>query len=191
MTTSHTSPDSTSLAGLGTALRRLQDAATTTSAPAEVVHEAAAAMEGITALLAPFAGELGTEHDFEHYVASSGAHTLNPELTLTRLDSGELEMSVRFGRYYRNAFGYVNGGAIALMFDTAIAHLAFPEHGRAYTASLSVAYRSLAPVETELRVALAVQSREGRKMTIAGALRHGDILVAEVRSLLIAVRPPA
>ena len=113
----------TELEQLGKALRELQDLATATGAPAAVAA-AAQSIQDINEQLRPFAGELGTEQGFQHYVATSESHTLNPPLEILRRGEGFIEMSVRFGPFFRNAFGYVNGGAIAIMFDTAIAHVA-------------------------------------------------------------------
>ncbi len=174
---------------LGSALRSLQDAATASNAPTSVATQAAEAINGVTSLLSPYRGELGTEHDFEHYVATSSAHTLNPPLTILRRGEGFIEMSVRFGPFYRNAFGYVNGGAIAMMFDTAIAHVAFEYAGRSYTANLNIDYRNLAPIDVDLLVKVRLESTEGRKHIVVAELFNGDALVSEAHSLLIQVRP--
>lgn len=182
-------PESMSpLEHLGTALRELQDVATTTGAPEEVVAAAAQSIQAITEQLRPFVTEVGTEHDFEQYVRTSGSHTLNPPMEILRQGEGFIEMSVCFGRFYRNAFGYVNGGAIAIMFDTAIAHVAFAHAGRSYTANLNIDYRNLAPIDTVLLVKVRMESTEGRKHVIAAELFNGDVLVSEAHSLLIEAR---
>lgn len=177
-----------SLQHLGKALRDLQDVATGTDAPDGVAESAAASIQAVTAQLQPFIGAVGTDRDFEQYVATSDAHSLHPPLDILRRGEGFIEMSVNFGRFYRNAFGYVNGGAIAMMFDTAIAHVAFASAGRAYTANLNVDYRSLAPIETDLLVKVRLESSEGRKHVVAAELFNGDVLVSEAHSLLIEAR---
>ncbi|MDO9486278.1 MAG: PaaI family thioesterase [Actinomycetota bacterium] len=176
----------TELEQLGNALRELQDLATSTGAPAAVAAAAAASIQEINDQLRPFVGELGTEQSFVNYVATSESHTLNPPLQTLRKGEGFIEMSVRFGPFFRNAFGYVNGGAIALMFDTAIAHVAFASAGRSFTANLNIDYRNPAPIDVELLVKVRLESNEGRKFGIVAELFNGDVLVSEAHSLLIA-----
>ncbi|MDP2288915.1 MAG: PaaI family thioesterase [Actinomycetota bacterium] len=179
------SDNSTALADLGSALRELQNVATASGAPADIATAAAESMKLITGLLQPYAAELGSEHDFEHYVATSGSHTLNPPMEILNRGEGSIEMSVNFGPFFRNAFGYVNGGAIASMFDTAIAHVAYAVAGRSFTANLSVDYRNPAPINTELLVKIGLESSEGRKFIVLAQLFNGDVLVSEAHSLLI------
>jgi len=176
----------TELEQLGNALRELQDLATATAAPAAVAAAAAQSIHDINEQLRPFAGELGTEHGFQHYVATSESHTLNPPLEILRRGEGFIEMSVRFGPFFRNAFGYVNGGAIAIMFDTAIAHVAFESAGRSFTANLNIDYRNPAPIDADLLVKVRLESSEGRKHVIVAELFNADVLVSEAHSLLIA-----
>jgi len=169
----------------GDALRELQDVATATQAPDLALVAVANSIRDITKQLRPFAAELGTDQDFEHYVATSGSHTLNPALEIVRKGEGFIEMSVRFGSFFRNAFGYVNGGAIASMFDTAIAHVAFEYAGRSFTANLNVNYRNFAPLDVDLLVKVRLESAEGRKHIVVAELFNGDVLVSEASALLI------
>lgn len=180
------SPETVSaLEQFGNALRELQDIATATRAPDAVASAAVTSIHDITEQLRPFAAELGTEEDFQHYVATSGSHTLNPPLEIVGKGEGFIEMSVRFGPFFRNAFGYVNGGAIASMFDTAIAHVAYEYAGRSYTANLNIDYRNVAPIDVDLLVKVRLERTEGRKHVVVAELSHGDVLVAEAQSLLI------
>lgn len=169
----------------GIALRDFQDVATATGAPEVALVSATHSLHDITEQLRPFVAELGTDQDFERYVATSGSHTLNPALEVVRKGEGFIEMSVRFGPFFRNAFGYVNGGAIASMFDTAIAHVAFEYAGRSFTANLNVDYRNFAPLDVELLVKVRLESVEGRKHIVVAELFNGDVLVSEAHALLL------
>ena len=173
------------LTELGEALRELQNVATASEAPAAQATAAAKAIRDIAEQLRPFAAELGTEQDFQHYVATSASHTLNPPLEILSQGDGFIEMSVRFGPFFRNAFGYVNGGAIASMFDTAIAHVAYAIAGRSFTANLSIDYRSPASIDADLRVKVRLESSEGRKFVVVAELFDGGTLAAQAHSLLI------
>lgn len=173
------------LEDLGAALRELQDVATSNEAPAAVAAAAARALTAVTEQLRPFAADLASEDSFRRYVQTSGSHTLNPVLEIQRQEHGFIEMSARFGPFFRNAFGYVNGGAIALLFDTAIAHVAFEDGRPSYTANLTIDYRSPAPVNTPLVVTVRRDSIDGRKHRISAELVAGDQAVARAQSLLI------
>jgi len=173
------------LGQFGIALRELQDVATATGAPDISLAAAINSLHDVTEQLRPFVAKLGTDQDFEHYVATSGSHTLNPPLEIVRRGEGFIEMSVCFGHFFRNAFGYVNGGAIASMFDTAIAHVAFEYAGRSFTANLNVDYRNFAPLDVELLVKVRLESVEGRKHIVIAELFNGDVLVSEAHALLL------
>lgn len=177
------------LASMGKALRALQDAATATSAPMSVAVEVSQAIEDATSMLQAFVANpalVGT--DFPTYVRARAAHTLMPQMTVVARTPESVEFSVLFGIFYRNPFGQVHGGAIAMVFDTAIARLGLGGTKRFLTANLSVDYRGSAPVDVELMVKIRLARIDGRKRFIEGELMNGDELLAEVRALFIEAR---
>ncbi len=187
--TMETEDNDSGLASLGKALRALQDAATATSAPMSVASDVAQAIDDATSLLLPFvadAEQYGA--DFPNYVRARAAHTLMPQMTVVARTSESVEFAVLFGIFYRNPFGQVHGGAIAMVFDTAIARLGLVGTKRFLTANLSVDYRGAAPVDVELTVRIRLARIEGRKRFIEGELMNGDELLAEVRALFIEAR---
>lgn len=173
----------------GLALRALQDAATATNAPPQVAADATRAMDIITQALLPYTSELGTGREFAQYMGARGSHTLHPPFTMLRRDDDSVDLKVRFGTFYRNPFGIVHGGAIAMMFDTAIAQLAMFGVTRYLTANLTVDYRNPAPIDTDLLVRIRLERTDGRKRTIAGELLDDQTLLAEVHALFIEGRP--
>lgn len=172
----------------GRSLRALQDAATATNAPPQVAKEAARAMDRITELLRPHASTIGIGGEFDQYISTRGSHTLHPPFTTLHKGSDSVDLSVRFSPFYRNPFGIVHGGAIAMMFDTAIAQLPMFGEQRFLTANLSVDYRSPAPIDVDLMARIRLEQSEGRKRMIAGRLLEGETVLAEVHALFIAAQ---
>ena len=181
--------DRSSLADLGQALRTLQDCATATTAPLALAADVAAALVGINEVLAPFnANRESVGSDLDAYMRARSAHTLMPPMEVRHRAADSVEFSVRFGIFYRNPFGQVHGGAIAMVFDTAIARLGLDGERRFLTANLSVDYRRAAPIDVELIVRIRVDRAEGRKRFIEGQMVEGEAVIAEVHALFIESR---
>jgi acyl-coenzyme A thioesterase PaaI-like protein len=181
--------EKSALADMGMALRALQNAATGTSASLVVAAQVAAAIDDVTEMLRPFDASVESlGADLDTYVRARAAHTLQP--IFLELDRGidSVAFSIRFGMFHRNPFGQVHGGAIAMMFDSAIARLGLDGEKRFLTANLSVDYRSAAPIDVEFIVNIRVSSSDGRKRFIEGELLNGDTLIAEVHALFIEAR---
>ncbi|MDO8730960.1 MAG: PaaI family thioesterase [Actinomycetota bacterium] len=174
-----------SLLHLGQSMRGLQDVYTATSAPAEVVESTAVALEVLTSALAPYRCNLSGESDYQDFAEFNPAHTLTPEFHIIERGPDFLRGRVRFGLFYRNAFGIANGGAVALLFDTAIANLGSSNGVRAYTANLKLDFRSGTPIDTDLIVQVQRKAADGRKHLLTAQLYDGDQLLAEAESLLV------
>ncbi|MDP2288914.1 MAG: PaaI family thioesterase [Actinomycetota bacterium] len=178
----------TSLAQAGASMRALQDVITGTSAPSAELDHMATAMDAITKRLTPYRRAIKGVHNFENYVDAAPAHTLTPEFEVLEQDANSLRGRVRFGLFYRNAFGIANGGAIALMFDTAMAYLGSTSDIPAYTASLQVDFRRGAPIDADLTVLVRRGSTEGRKHELSAQLFEGDVLLSEASCLMVEPR---
>lgn len=184
-----TDDNDSALAGMGKALRALQDAATATSAPMSVAAQAAQVIAEVASMLEPFAANAEPMRtDFPAYVRARAAHTLMPQMTVVARTAESVEFSVLFGIFYRNPFGQVHGGAIAMVFDTAIARLGLGGTKRFLTANLSVDYRGAAPIDVDLTVKIRLARIEGRKRFIEGELLNGEDLLAQVSALFIESR---
>ena len=182
------SPRQASLVHLGKSMRALQDAYTATSAPRDVIESAASDLDVLAEALAPYRSRLTAERDYQNFADFNPAHTLTPDLHITEQGPDFLRGRVRFGMFYRNAFGIANGGAVALLFDTAIATLGSSNGVRAYTASLKLDFRSATPIDTDLIVHVQRRSADGRKHVLTAQLYDGDLLLAEAESLLVEAR---
>lgn len=113
-----------------------------------------------------------------------------PAISVDELDDVHAVGRVRFGRHFLGSNGAVHGGAIPLVFDDLLGRLStVGGRSRSRTAFLHVDYRSVTPIETDLRVAAHFQREEGRKRYIRGTLHDGDRLCAEASSLFVALKP--
>ncbi len=103
---------------------------------------------------------------------------------------GELRATTQFGAFHAGTRGAVHGGALALMFDDAMGHMA--GHGDRppfRTAYLHLDYRSVAPLHQRLTVAVRVTEQAGRKRFLHGTLHDGARLCAEATALFVDLRP--
>ncbi|MCO1660645.1 PaaI family thioesterase [Pseudonocardia humida] len=116
--------------------------------------------------------------------------TLTPVLVLDDHDEQRASGRVSFGRYYLGGNGAVHGGAIPLVFDDLMGRLANTGARKpSRTAYLKVDYRSITPIEQELRVTTWFESEQGRKRLLHGTLHHGDRLCAEAQGLFVELKP--
>jgi acyl-coenzyme A thioesterase PaaI-like protein len=122
--------------------------------------------------------------------APGRGQVMSPAFVVREQDETSMRGVVTFGRYFLGANGAVHGGAIALLFDEV---LGMPANAgtetMARTASLHVNYRSITPIETELKLTASLVSVNGRKRIVRGELRDGERLCADGEGLFIELRP--
>jgi acyl-coenzyme A thioesterase PaaI-like protein len=179
------------LARLGQALRAVQDRVAHTHASAEVTSEAAAALERAAALLDPYMYDVVTDRSWDDGSRAWGTRTLSPVLTDVVLDGDGLEATVRFTPFHLGANGAVHGGVLPLVFDEALARVSNFGRDTGRTAYLKVDYRSVTPLERDLKISAHVERIEGRKRFLAGALRDGDVITAEATALYVELKDDA
>ncbi|ROO85083.1 acyl-coenzyme A thioesterase PaaI-like protein [Actinocorallia herbida] len=115
---------------------------------------------------------------------------LVPNYELDAVEPDFLAGRLTYGRHFLGRNGAVYGGAIPLLFDSVLGRLANgPGRPASRTAYLHVDYRSITPIETELRFTAEVARQEGRKRFIRGTLSHGGTLCADVDALFLVLRP--
>lgn len=120
----------------------------------------------------------------------SRGHTMLPDYVVHHVDDVSISASVRFGRYYLGGGEAVHGGAIPLVFDELLGTLTnFGTRPSSRTAYLTVGFRAITPLDTELEVTGRIDRVEGRKTFVSGELRHGDLLCADAEALFVALRP--
>ena len=185
---------------VGDSLRRVVDRLTATSAPPELLIEAARRLGEVEELLREYhsvrdymgvseASGLGRDLAFFDWSPLLGqANPLAPPITATVQDRMVVG-SVRFGMAYEGPPGCVHGGFIAAAFDEVLG-LAQSLSGRVgMTGTLTVKYRKPTPLLTDLRLEAGVESVNGRKVLTTGRMLAGDRLTAEATGLFISIRP--
>ncbi len=172
------------------ALRVLQDRVTAAAPPPDLVAHVTAAAADLSARLAAHAVD-ESRQVVGHVPGVPGrGDILTPVLVADSEDGQRITGRARFGRYYLGGNGAVHGGAIPLLFDDLMGRLAHTGGRRpARTAYLHVDYRSITPIERELRVAVWFESEQGRKRLLRGTLHHGDTLCVEASGLFVELRP--
>lgn len=172
-----------------TELRELQEAVAATVPPAQVVAEAVGLLRDARRLLA--AHEVPDEELVYGRMLdlASRGQTFSPPLWITRNDGQRFEATTRFGRFHEGMGGAVHGGAIAVVFDEALGYLADAgDRPPSRTVSLTVDYRSLTPMGTDLTIRGALEQVEGRKVHLRGTMHDGDRLCAEATALFVTLR---
>ena len=135
------------------------------------------------------AGAAVPERDqaFGHRVDLHGrGQVMAPAFVMTDRAEDRVTGTVRFGRYFLGGNGAVHGGAIALLFDEVLGRLSDTgARPPARTASLSVNYRAITPIETDLVVEAWFEEEVDRKRHVVGEIRNGNVVCAEARGLFI------
>ncbi|MCD2194744.1 PaaI family thioesterase [Actinomycetospora endophytica] len=112
-----------------------------------------------------------------------------PAVHIDEIGEDGMSGHVWFGRHFLGSNGVVHGGAIPMLFDDLLGRFAIVGGGaRSRTAFLHVDYRSVAPIETTLRVTAHVERVEGRKHFLRGELLDGDRLCAEASALFLTLK---
>jgi acyl-coenzyme A thioesterase PaaI-like protein len=173
------------------AVRRLQDAVVQISAPDEAVRRAADGVDELAATL-----EKWQVSEWERFAGRRSdlpgrGHPLLLPMTVDEREPGLLRGRVIFSPYYLGGNGAAHGGAVPLLFDEVLGMLIniAEEPPPARTAYLTVNYRSITPIDAELRIEATIDRSEGRKRWATGRLYHGDQLVADADGLFVKLRP--
>ncbi|WP_460305647.1 PaaI family thioesterase [Actinocorallia aurea] len=126
-----------------------------------------------------------------HLAGPGQGQTFVPVYTVDHCDATRLRGRVTFGRYYLGRASAVHGGAITLLFDALLGHLANSSGTRlpSRTAYLNTSFRALTPIETELHFEIDYVREEGRKRFAHGRLLHDTTLCSEFEGLSIELKP--
>jgi acyl-coenzyme A thioesterase PaaI-like protein len=169
-----------------------------TSAPVELIADAADQIERVAALLAEHrsasiyegfaeAANAGEPFAFfDHSPMLGRANPLAPPIEL-RLEDGRILGRATFGAAYEGPPGCVHGGYIAAAFDEVLGSTQSLSGSPGMTGRLVVHYRSPTPLHTELRFEGTLERVDGRKIHTRGMLWAGDTLCAEAEGLFISI----
>ncbi|MEC3920651.1 PaaI family thioesterase [Nocardia sp. CDC160] len=118
-----------------------------------------------------------------------GNITLPPFLVDSASREG-VRARITFRTFHLGGNNAAHGGHIALGFDDLLGMTAAIYTRQATrTAFLHVDYRSITPLNTELRVHGWVERQEGRKIFVRATLHDGDRLCAEAHGLFVLLKP--
>jgi acyl-coenzyme A thioesterase PaaI-like protein len=169
-----------------------------TSAPIELLSEAADELERLAARFAEHpsssiyegfaeAANAGEPFAFfDHSPMLGQANPLAPPIEL-RLEGDQVVGIVTFGAAYEGPPGCVHGGYVAAAFDELLGATQSLSGAPGMTASLTVDYRSPTPLHTELRFTGTLVEVDGRKIHTRGDLHAGKVLCAEAHGLFISI----
>ncbi|MFD0363384.1 PaaI family thioesterase [Nocardia sp. GCM10030253] len=101
-----------------------------------------------------------------------------------------VDARVTFRTFHLGGNNAAHGGQVAIGFDDLLGMAAAVHAGAVTrTASLTVDYRSITPLNTELKVRAWAERQEGRKVFVRATLHDGDRLCAEAHGLFIVLKP--
>jgi acyl-coenzyme A thioesterase PaaI-like protein len=126
-----------------------------------------------------------------HHPGCMGCGPDNPAGLGMRMerDGDHVRGSVEPDHRHQGAPGYAHGGAVTTILDDAFGMLLFVLRRPAVTARIEVDFRRPAYLGRPFEVEAWVDRTEGRKLWMAAALRDAGELIAEARSLFLAVDP--
>ncbi|MEU7632207.1 PaaI family thioesterase [Nocardia sp. NPDC049220] len=113
-----------------------------------------------------------------------------PPFFIDHVDRDGVDARVTFRTFHLGGNNAAHGGQIAIGFDDLLGMAAAVHAGAVTrTASLTIDYRSITPLNTELKVHAWAERQEGRKVYVRATLHHGERLCAEAHGLFIVLQP--
>lgn len=113
-----------------------------------------------------------------------------PPFVVKKVGKDGVHARITFRTFHLGGNGAAHGGQVAVGFDDLLGMAAAVHAGAVTrTASLTVDYRSITPLNTELKVHAWAERQEGRKVSVRATLHDGDRLCAEANGLFIVLNP--
>ncbi|MBF6230930.1 PaaI family thioesterase [Nocardia farcinica] len=124
-----------------------------------------------------------------HDLPARGNVTL-PPFRVQRASRKGVETAITFRTFHLGGNAAAHGGQMAVGFDELCGMAAAIHAGSVTrTASLTIDYRSITPLDKELTLRSWVENQEGRKVWVRATLHDGERLCAEAHGLFIVLRP--
>lgn len=172
-------------------MRQLQDLAVSADPDGDTWVEAAARVDELVKLLAPFEAAEGVGPANRVPALPGAGSLLMPPYHVTQFDSDGVTLTVQFSRFHVGGNSAVHGGVLPLMFDSTFG-MVIHATGRpiSRTGFLHVDYRKVTPIDTPLTVRGWVREAQGRKCFVNAEMRDPDgALLAEANGLMIRLLP--
>lgn len=173
------------------AVRTLQDHARAVDAPDEVISEAADLIENVSTLLSRYYADEWSSPSGRRMDLPNRGNILQVPVMLAKTDDGRIRGTATFRRYHLGRNGAVHGGALGLLFDSALGYAASKLTRSPYqrTAFLHINYRKIVPIEKELQIEAGIERIDGRKIFVEGRLLDGDTPLTDAEALFVKLRP--
>ncbi|MFF5035061.1 PaaI family thioesterase [Nocardia salmonicida] len=171
-------------------VRMLMDRARLVNPSDELAKEAIATLEQLNARLDEAVVDEWSSPSWTRTDLPARGNITLPPYTVVSGDSGGVTAKVTFRSFHLGGNNAAHGGHIALAFDDIIgmtAALATKSVTR--TASLTLDYRSITPLNRELTVRAWTERVEGRKVYLRATMHDDDRLCAEAKGLFIVLNP--
>lgn len=180
------------------AARRVIAGLTASRADGATLHEVAAGLEAIAAVLAPHTttsrypatGLHGGVHAdtqvWESHPFIGPGHPLAPPIRIVR-DGDRAVGHATFGHVYEGPPGCLHGGIVAAMFDMVLGAAASFGQRPTLTGTLSVRYRRPTPLGEPIRFVGWIDREEERKTFVRGESWCGDERLAESEAIFVVV----
>ena len=194
------SPRRASRKRIGDASRLLTSRLVATSAPDDVLDDAAELLEQAAAKLEGYKQD--TLYGFSEMANAGGqpdpifdqsplqgiANPLAPPMKLTEVD-GVIHATVTFGQAYEGPPNCVHGGYVAAIFDELLGAAQSLSGAPGMTGTLKVRYESPTPLLAELRLEGRLVGVERRKIFTEGICYAGDRITARAEGIFISLNP--
>lgn len=173
------------------ALRTLQDRISGGAPPPELAARLTAQLDRACAELAPHQVGEAERWDGWHPESPGRGLPVLPPYVVDEQDGATLRGRVTFSRFHLGGNGAAHGGTQPLLFDDVFGRVAnhgFP--GVARTAYLHIDYRSITPLDVELRFVAWRERAEGRKRWVRGRIERPDgVRTCEAEGLFLQLLP--
>ena len=133
------------------------------------------------------AGDVGAFFDQSPMIGL--ANPLAPPITIGTSGERSAIASVTFGSAYEGPPGSVHGGFVAATFDEVLGFVQSLGGNPGMTGTLTVRYRRLTPLHTELIIEAELLRIQGRKIFTEGRILADGMVTAEAEGLFISIDP--
>ncbi|MFC4128020.1 PaaI family thioesterase [Nocardia rhizosphaerae] len=171
-------------------VRVLMDKARLINPSDELAKDAIATLEQLNARLDEAVVDEWSAPSWTRTDLPSRGNITLPPYTVDSADADGVSAKLTFRTFHLGGNGAAHGGQIGVAFDDILGMTA-AVHTRAVTrtASLTIDYRSITPLNRELTIRGWVERVDGRKVYLRATMHDGERLCAEANGLFIMLNP--
>ncbi|MDN5895865.1 MAG: PaaI family thioesterase [Nocardioides sp.] len=106
------------------------------------------------------------------------------------IEDGTARARLSAGALHEGPPDLVHGGFSAYLMDCLLGALLVGRGLRAVTAGLEMRYRNPTPLHTPLELSAEILEVSGRKIQVAGRIKHGEVVCVEATGLFVSLENP-